>query len=129
MAFAVPSTIIFFSALMAVLYHLGVLQWIVRVMATVIVRVLPVSGAETLAACANVLDNMTSLCHWDGKLQEDSEAVLIAKTRDDLVEKLIERVKALHSYDCPCVVSWPIEAGNPAYLDWIRAETVGAIGE
>ena len=53
-AFAVPSTIIFFSALMAVLYHLGVLQWIVRIMATVIVRVLPVSGAETLAACANV---------------------------------------------------------------------------
>ena len=45
-AFAVPSTIIFFSALMGVLYHLGVLQWVVRVMAVVIVRVLPVSGAD-----------------------------------------------------------------------------------
>ena len=53
-AFAVPSTIIFFSALMGVLYHLGVLQWIVRVMSVVIVRVMPVSGAEALAACANV---------------------------------------------------------------------------
>ena len=53
-AFAVPSTIIFFSALMGVLYHLGVLQWIVRMMSVVIVRVLPVSGAEALAACANV---------------------------------------------------------------------------
>jgi CNT family concentrative nucleoside transporter len=53
-AFAVPSTIIFFSALMGVLYHLGVLQWVVRVMAVVIVRVMPVSGAEALAACANV---------------------------------------------------------------------------
>ncbi|NRB71164.1 MAG: NupC/NupG family nucleoside CNT transporter [Xanthomonadales bacterium] len=53
-AFAVPSTIIFFSALMAVLYHLGVLQWVVRLMALVVVRVLPVSGAEALAACANV---------------------------------------------------------------------------
>ena len=53
-AFAVPSTIIFFSALMAVLYHLGVLQWVVRLMAAAVARVLPVSGAEALAACANV---------------------------------------------------------------------------
>ena len=80
---------------------------------------------ERLAACANVLDNMTSLYHWEGKLQEDSEAVLIAKTREDLVEQLIERVKALHSYSCPCVVSWPIPAGHQAYLDWICEETRG----
>ena len=80
---------------------------------------------ERLAACANVLDNMTSLYYWEGKLQEDSEAVLIAKTREDLVERLIERVKTLHSYDCPCVVSWSLQAGNPAYLDWIREETEG----
>ena len=53
-AFSVSSTIIFFSALMAVLYHLGVLQRIVRLMSVVIEKVMPVSGAESLAACANV---------------------------------------------------------------------------
>ncbi len=53
-AFAVPSTIIFFSALTGVLFHLGVLQWVVRMMSVVIVRLMPVSGAEALAACANV---------------------------------------------------------------------------
>lgn len=53
-AFSVSSTIIFFSAVMAVLYHLGVLQKVVRAMSVVIVRVLPVSGAESLSACANV---------------------------------------------------------------------------
>jgi len=84
---------------------------------------------ERLAACVNVLDNMTSLYWWEGKLQEDSEAVLIAKTRENLVEQLIERVKSLHSDSCPCVVSWPIQTGNQAYLDWIRDETRGSNDE
>jgi CNT family concentrative nucleoside transporter len=53
-AFSVSSTIIFFSAIMAVLYHLGVLQRIVRLMSVLIEKVMPVSGAESLAACANV---------------------------------------------------------------------------
>ena len=78
---------------------------------------------ERLAACANVLGAVTSYYWWQGALQEDSEAVLVAKTRTDLVDRLVERVKMLHSYDCPCVVALPIEAGNPAFLDWIEAET------
>ncbi len=78
---------------------------------------------ERLAACANVLGAVTSFYWWQGALQEDGEAALIAKTRTDLVDRLVERVKALHSYDCPCVVAVPIEAGNPAFLDWIEAET------
>ena len=84
---------------------------------------------ERLAACVNVLDNMTSLYHWEGELQRGSEAILIAKTREDLVERLIERVKSLHSYSCPCVISWPIQTGNQAYLDWIRDETHGSNDE
>lgn len=80
---------------------------------------------ERLAACANVIDAMVSYYWWEGKLQEDSEAVLIAKTRATLVEALIARVKALHSYDCPCVVAVPIVAGNPDYLDWLGRETAG----
>jgi len=53
-AFSVSSTIIFFSAVMAVLYHLGVLQKIVQGMSWAIVKLMPVSGAESLSACANV---------------------------------------------------------------------------
>lgn len=80
---------------------------------------------ERLAACANVLDGATSVYWWEGKVCEDSEAVLICKTRVDLVESVIKRVRELHSYACPCVVALPIESGNPAYLDWIRTETGG----
>lgn len=76
-----------------------------------------------LAACANVIDGMESVYWWQGKLTEDREAVLIVKTRADLVAAVTDRVKALHSYTVPCVVALPILDGNPDYLDWIGQET------
>lgn len=78
-----------------------------------------------LAACANILDGITSVFHWDGEMQESDEAVLIVKTRTDLVDSLIERVKELHSYECPAIVAAPIVQGNPDYLAWIARETGG----
>jgi periplasmic divalent cation tolerance protein len=78
---------------------------------------------ERLAACANVLDGMTSVYRWEGVVRQDAEAVLLLKTRGDLAARVIERVRDLHSYDCPCVVAWPIAAGNADYLQWIRDET------
>jgi periplasmic divalent cation tolerance protein len=61
-----------------------------------------------LAACVNILDNMQSIYRWEEKIQEDAEVVLIAKTTDPLVPQLIDKVKSLHSYDCPCIVSLPV---------------------
>jgi concentrative nucleoside transporter, CNT family len=58
-AFMVLPTLIFFSAFMAVLYHLGLMQWIVRQMAWVMVRLLGTSGSESLSACANVFVGQT----------------------------------------------------------------------
>jgi periplasmic divalent cation tolerance protein len=78
---------------------------------------------ERLAACANVLDGMTSIYWWQGALEQAGEAVLILKTRTELVERLTVRIGELHSYECPCVVALPVAAGNPDYLDWIAAET------
>ena len=77
-----------------------------------------------LVACANILDGATSVYWWDGKLQQDSETVMIAKTRDELVEAVIERVREIHPYSCPCVVALPISTGAPAFLNWIDAETL-----
>lgn len=86
-------------------------------------RIGAVLVAERLAACANVIDGMTSIYRWDGEVRNDREAVLIAKTRGALVDALTARVKALHSYSCPCVVALPIAGGNAAFLDWIASET------
>lgn len=79
--------------------------------------------AERLAACANVFGAVTSVYWWDGKLNQDEEVALVLKTRATLVEALTVRVRELHSYDCPCVVAVPINGGNPAFLQWIAAET------
>ena len=58
-AFQVLPTIIFFAALMGVLYHLGVMQFIVRIMALAITKVMKVSGAETTSVCASVFIGQT----------------------------------------------------------------------
>jgi periplasmic divalent cation tolerance protein len=75
-----------------------------------------------LAACVNIVPNMTSLYMWKDKLQEDRETILIAKSIKEKVPDLIEKVRSLHSYDCPCIVSLPVSAGNPAFLKWIAGE-------
>ncbi len=75
-----------------------------------------------LAACANIIDNMSSIYFWDGELQNDKETILIAKTTESLVPDLIEKVKSLHSYDCPCILSLPVADGNKAFFEWIAGE-------
>ena len=75
-----------------------------------------------LAACVNILDNMQSIYRWEEKVQEDSEVVLIAKTTDTKVSPLIDKVKSLHSYDCPCIVSLPVLDGYLPFLDWVHTE-------
>ena len=75
-----------------------------------------------LAACVNILDNMQSIYRWENKIQQDAEVVLIAKTTDSLVPALIDQVKSMHSYDCPCIVSLPILSGYPPFMDWVHAQ-------
>ncbi len=76
-----------------------------------------------LAACVNIIDGMQSMFWWEGAAQKESETVLLAKTKVGLVQKLTEKVKSVHSYDCPCVVALPIIDGNPEFLQWIQDET------
>lgn len=76
-----------------------------------------------LAACANILPAMESVYRWQGKVERAQEVVLIAKTRTDLVQALTEAVVKAHSYEVPCVVSWPLAQGYSAFLSWIDEET------
>ncbi len=75
-----------------------------------------------LAACVNILDNMNSLYLWEDQLQDDTEVVMIAKTTEAQVSLLVEKVKSLHSYDCPCIVSLPVTGGYEPFLDWIAGQ-------
>ena len=75
-----------------------------------------------LAACANILAPMNSFYYWEGKLQDDQEAVLIAKTTEKKVPDAVAKVKQMHSYDLPAIVALPVSGGNTAFLDWIAGE-------
>jgi periplasmic divalent cation tolerance protein len=77
---------------------------------------------QRLIACANIVDHAISLYHWQGQIEHAPEALIIAKTLESQVERVTERVKALHSYSCPCVVAVPIAGGNPDYIEWLGGE-------
>ncbi len=74
---------------------------------------------ERLAACANILRSVESVFWWEGEVRQDSETVLILKTSAERADELTSRIKALHSYECPCIVFLPIKKGFPDYLAWI----------
>ena len=76
---------------------------------------------ERLAACANLLGGIHSVYWWEGKLCEGAEVALVLKTSAARKAELIDRIKQLHSYDCPCIVCLPIADGNPDFLGWIDA--------
>jgi periplasmic divalent cation tolerance protein len=80
-----------------------------------------------IVACVNVIDGATSLYWWEGQVQEEAEAILVAKTPSANVAATIAKIKELHHYSCPCVVALDIVQGNPAFLDWITAETRPAV--
>jgi periplasmic divalent cation tolerance protein len=76
-----------------------------------------------LAACVNILPGMTSIYRWEGTIARDSEAVMIIKTRQSLVARVIGEVKARHSNTNPALVVLPIIEGSADYLRWLGEET------
>ncbi|WOL02773.1 protein CutA 1, chloroplastic-like [Canna indica] len=78
---------------------------------------------ERLAACVNRVPGIESVYWWEGKVQTDSEELLIIKTRESLLGALTEHVKSNHEYDVPEVIAMPITGGNLKYLEWIKDST------
>ncbi len=80
---------------------------------------------DRLAACGHQIAAIRSLYRWDGAVQDDPEARVALHTRTALVDAIVARAEAEHPYDVPCVIALPIVAANPAYAEWVRAETSG----
>ena len=78
---------------------------------------------EGLAACANVLPGTIAVYRWEGAVQQEPEAVLIVKTRRDLVDAATARIVAIHGYDCPCLLAFDVAGGHAPFIEWIAGET------
>lgn len=76
-----------------------------------------------LAACVNLVPNLTSIYRWQGAVQQDSECLLLIKTTTTRFAALAERLRSLHPYDVPEIIALPITQGLPAYLNWITENT------
>ena len=77
---------------------------------------------KRLAACVNVTPGIRSIYHWQGAIEEDSEHLLVIKSRRDLFGRLRAEIERLHSYDVPEVVALPVVDGSEAYLGWMDQE-------
>ena len=72
-----------------------------------------------LAACVNIVPKVKSIYWWQGKIERDEEALLVIKTSYDKMDILIQKVKGIHPYSVPEIISMEIKEGNPDYLKWI----------
>jgi len=100
-------------------------------MYTVVLITAPKKDAEKIArhllerrvaACVNIAD-VKSLYWWEGKIEEDEEALLIVKTSTDKLNDLVKEVRAVHPYQVPEVIALPIVGGYKEYLSWVERET------
>jgi periplasmic divalent cation tolerance protein len=87
-------------------------------------RIARVVVDERLAACANLIGTVRSIYRWKGKVESANEVAAIFKTSKAQTDALITRITALHSYDVPCVATWPIEKILAPYAAWVE-ESVG----
>lgn len=75
---------------------------------------------KRLAACANIFPAHQALYEWEGAVQNEAETAMILKTTADAFDALRAEILRLHSYEIPCVVSWPASAGHAPFLEWVK---------
>ncbi len=79
---------------------------------------------EGIVACGNILPGVLSIYRWRGAVERAAEVLVLLKTTEARVVRLLERAAALHPYEVPELLVLPVPAGHAPYLDWV-AESVG----
>lgn len=79
---------------------------------------------ENLAACVNIVGKVTSIYRWEGQVERATEALLLVKGTAEQTEAMINRVREIHPYEVPEILSTDIVAGNKDYLDWLAGKEI-----
>jgi len=75
--------------------------------------------AAQLAACVNIVPNLTSVYRWQGRVERADELLLLIKSRGDIYPTLEATLREAHPYDVPEIIALPVAGGLPSYLNWI----------
>ncbi len=78
---------------------------------------------KRLCACVNMAKEIRSFFRWEGKISDEGEVLLIAKSKKANFEKIEKEIKTLHSYTMPEIIALPLISGSKEYLNWIESET------
>ena len=76
-----------------------------------------------LAGCVNIIKNIRSIYSWQGKIEDESEVLMVVKTQSSLCDNLYKKVKELHSYTVPEIIAMPVVTGSEDYLNWLNEVT------
>lgn len=76
-----------------------------------------------LAACVNVLPQVTSFYRWEGREEQAAEFPVLIKSTRERYQDLEQAIRERHPYSVPEIIAWPIETGLPAYLAWVEHES------
>ena len=79
---------------------------------------------QRLAACVNILGPIHSIYRWNGAVESSDEVAAVFKTTHAQADALIARIATLHSYDVPCIATWPVGKVLASFADWVE-ENVG----
>ncbi|MDX1764724.1 MAG: divalent-cation tolerance protein CutA [bacterium] len=78
---------------------------------------------DRLVACGSIVGGVRSLFHWQGKIDQADEHLIVMKGRSEQFGKIEQRIRELHSYEVPEIIALPLVAGSAPYLNWLREET------
>jgi periplasmic divalent cation tolerance protein len=81
-----------------------------------------------LAACVNIVPGLRSIYRWQGKTCDEEELLLLIKTTAERFEDVRGRIRDLHTYQVPEIISLPVCGGDRDYISWLRDQVAGSGG-
>lgn len=76
---------------------------------------------SSLAACVNILPNLTSVYSWQGQIESAEEYLLIIKSSAQNFSAIEHSICSHHPYELPEIIAVPVEYGLPEYINWIHS--------